>query len=196
MNAPQHSTQPLAVQAITRRIETAPDLRSAAGEERAEGGGEREPGAGEHRAVEAGDQVRPVAHEHRPEQRGREQPAGARDGAVEPGSGADMAGIDRSEHRGGQRRDRDRHADRDSEDRGEHLAPIFALGPDPLTDCDARTGPVGGSPGPGQPGSGGTGGGSYDQTDESSGLLGIYGSALDTARDTGNGMPGTTEPPS
>jgi phospholipid/cholesterol/gamma-HCH transport system substrate-binding protein len=72
----------------------------------------------------------------------------------------------------------------------------LALGPDPLTDCDARTGPVGGSPGPGQPGSGGTGGGSYVETDESSGLLGIYGSALDTARDTNNGVPGTTEPPS
>ncbi len=54
----------------------------------------------------------------------------------------------------------------------------LALGPDPITDCDERTGPVPGSAGPGQPGSGGAGGGGTEPTDDSSGLLGIYGPAL------------------
>jgi phospholipid/cholesterol/gamma-HCH transport system substrate-binding protein len=54
----------------------------------------------------------------------------------------------------------------------------LALGPDPVSDCDARTGPLTGSPGPGQPGSGDSGGGSAETTGEGSGLLGIYAPAL------------------
>ncbi|HEX7131849.1 MAG TPA: MlaD family protein [Iamia sp.] len=68
----------------------------------------------------------------------------------------------------------------------------LALGPDPVADCDERTGPVSGSAGPGQPGSGG--GGSTTPTDESSGLLGIYDAAMGEAPHVG--PDDTTEPPS
>lgn len=54
----------------------------------------------------------------------------------------------------------------------------LALGPDPIADCDDRTGPMTGSPGPGQPGSGGSGGGSAQASGDGSGLLGIYAPAL------------------
>lgn len=54
----------------------------------------------------------------------------------------------------------------------------LALGPDPIADCDERTGPLSGSAGPGQPGSGDTGGGSAEDSAEGSGLLGIYAPAL------------------
>jgi len=57
----------------------------------------------------------------------------------------------------------------------------LALGPDPVADCDDRTGPLPGSAGPGQPGSGGSGGGSTGGGG-GSGLLGIYQPALDAGR--------------
>ncbi|HEV7720990.1 MAG TPA: hypothetical protein VGO60_06885, partial [Iamia sp.] len=56
----------------------------------------------------------------------------------------------------------------------------LALGPDPIVDCDDRTGPILGSAGPGQPGSGRDGGGSTEPSDDAAGLLGIYGPALAT----------------
>ena len=58
------------------------------------------------------------------EQGGDDQPAGARNGAVEPRGGADMMLVDRAQHGRGQRRDRDRHAERDDQDRGQHRRPI------------------------------------------------------------------------
>ncbi len=50
----------------------------------------------------------------------------------------------------------------------------LALGPDPIADCDDRTGPLSGHQGPGQPGSGGGSGGNVP----GGSLLGIYESAL------------------
>lgn len=74
------------------------------------------------------------------------------------------------------------------------IALDLALGPDPIADCDDRTGPLPGNPGPGQPGSSGSGGGSTAPSSDSSGLLGIYDSAMAGAPDTNPND--TTEPPS
>lgn len=54
----------------------------------------------------------------------------------------------------------------------------LALGPDPVADCDERTGPMAGTAGPGQPGSGGATGDVFE--DDPSSLLGVYGAALGT----------------
>lgn len=53
----------------------------------------------------------------------------------------------------------------------------LALGPDPIADCDERTGPLNGAQGPGQPGASG---GSGDNT-PSGGLFGIYDQAVGAA---------------
>ena len=70
----------------------------------------------------------PSLAEHRAEQRRRDQPAGARDGAVEARRHRDMLLLDRAEHRRGQRRDGDGHADRHHQDRREGAGPIAAVG--------------------------------------------------------------------
>ncbi|WCO65011.1 MCE family protein [Iamia majanohamensis] len=51
----------------------------------------------------------------------------------------------------------------------------LTLGPDPVADCDSRTGPLPGSQGPGQPGSGGAPG---TAEPEDTSLLGVYDAAV------------------